>query len=61
MAMPAILRTMFDHNEPTTTPASASTGGVLVCPDGRALPLRQTTLRSRAHGGSARTVVRHTL
>jgi Ca-activated chloride channel family protein len=60
MAMPAILRTMFDHNEPTLTPASASSGGALVCPDGRALPLRQTSLRSRARGGLARTVVRQT-
>ncbi len=56
MAMPAILRTMFEAHDPT--PARASSGGVLVCPDGRALPLRQTSLRSRARGGLARTVVR---
>ncbi len=58
MAMPSILRNMFDRNEPST--ATSSSGGTLVCPDGRALPLRQTSLRARAKGGVARTIVRQT-
>ncbi len=62
MAMPAIFRSMFerDHNPSSAPGAAPSSGGTLVCPDGRALPLRQTALRSRAKGGVARTVVRQT-
>ena len=35
----------------------SSTGGRLVAPDGRELPLRSATLRSEARAGLARTVV----
>lgn len=51
------MRTMTAHHAPTAAPDAPSTGGRLVAPDGRDLPLLSAHVRAEARGGIARTVL----